>query len=73
MLLQTQVSVECYPEVCYYRHRCLLSVQGATGGLWSFPLEFIAAEPEPDDIIYIEAAGLNKLSTVSFHLSSYCE
>jgi len=55
------------------RHRCTLIVEGAIGGRWSFPLEFSASEPEPDDVINIEAAGLNKLSTTSFYLSSYLE
>jgi len=59
--------------VCEYRHRCQLIVQGAKGGRWSFPLEFTAAEPEPDEVINIQAVGLNKLSTVSFHLNSYNE
>jgi len=51
----------------------MLMVEGANGGRWSFPLEFSASEPEPDDVIYIEAVGLNKLSTTSFYLSSYLE
>ena len=51
----------------------MLIVEGASGGRWSFPLEFSASEPEPDDVICIEAAGLNKLSTTSFYLSSYLE
>jgi len=55
------------------RRRCILIVEGASGGRWSFPLEFSASEPEPDDVIYIEAAGLNKLSTTSFYLSSNLE
>jgi hypothetical protein len=55
------------------KHRVLLSVQGASGGRWSFPLEFRATEPEPDDIIRIEAIGLNKISTVAFRLSSHLD
>jgi hypothetical protein len=55
------------------KHRLLLSVQGASGGRWSFPLEFRATEAEPDDVIYIEAVGLNKLSTVAFRLCSHLD
>merc|ERR1712178_20544 len=51
-------------------HSVQLLVKGATGGLWRFPLQFSASEPEPDDSIVIEAAGLNKESVVCFRLSS---
>ena len=47
-----------------------LVVQNEEGGLWRFPLQFNATEPEPDDTIYIEAAGLNKESSVGFRLNS---
>jgi len=47
-----------------------LVVEGVHGGKWKFPLRFVSSEPEPDDIIHIEAAGLNKESMVSFRLSS---
>jgi len=49
-------------------------VEGAAGGRWTFPLQFTADEPEPDEIIYIQAdQGLHKLSTTSFYLSNYLE
>ena len=77
------VTFQCLPSIkleivgtnasLFFRHRCVLTVQGASGGLWNFPLEFSASEPEPDEVIYIEAAGLNKLSTASFSLFSYAE
>jgi hypothetical protein len=45
-------------------------VQGATGGMWRFPLRFVATEPEPDDLIIIEASALNRESAVGFRLTS---
>ncbi|XP_076799523.1 cilia- and flagella-associated protein 47-like isoform X2 [Clavelina lepadiformis] len=48
-----------------------LTVASATGGVWSFPLSIRASEPPPDDVIYVEAAGLGKGSTVSFLLYSH--
>ena len=48
----------------------MLQVKGATGGLWKFPLHFIATEPDADDVITIEAAGLSKESSVGFRLHS---
>uniref|UniRef100_A0ACB8FHQ6 Uncharacterized protein n=1 Tax=Sphaerodactylus townsendi TaxID=933632 RepID=A0ACB8FHQ6_9SAUR len=47
-----------------------LVVQCITGGIWKFPLLLVATEPEVDDVISIEAAGLNKDSVVSFRLTS---
>ncbi|NXA41250.1 CFA47 protein, partial [Eudromia elegans] len=52
------------------RNAATLVVQCATGGIWKFPLLFIATEPEVDDVINIEAAGLNKESVVGFRLTS---
>ncbi|NWV38596.1 CFA47 protein, partial [Grantiella picta] len=52
------------------RTEALLAVQCTTGGLWKFPLLFIATEPEVDDVINIEAVGLNKESIVGFKLTS---
>ena len=52
------------------RHEAHLLVQGATGGLWRFPLRFQATEPEPDDLVVVEAAGLNRESAVAFRLTS---
>lgn len=45
-------------------------MQGVNGGKWKFPLCFISTEPEPDDVIPIEALGLNKESKVAFRLTS---
>ncbi|KGL74027.1 Putative uncharacterized protein CXorf30, partial [Tinamus guttatus] len=52
------------------RNAATLVVQCATGGIWKFPLLFIAMEPEVDDVINIEAAGLNKEAVVGFRLTS---
>ncbi|NXU12752.1 CFA47 protein, partial [Pardalotus punctatus] len=52
------------------RTEAFLAVQCTTGGLWKFPLLFIATEPEVDDVINIEAVGLNKESIVGFKLTS---
>ncbi|XP_070190234.1 cilia and flagella-associated protein 47-like isoform X3 [Littorina saxatilis] len=47
-----------------------LSVTGAMGGLWKFPVRFVATDPPVDDIIHVEASGLGKLSSVGFRLHS---
>ncbi|XP_030312325.1 cilia- and flagella-associated protein 47 [Calypte anna] len=52
------------------RYKATLIVQCARGGVWKFPVLFIATEPEVDDVINIEAVGLNKESLVSFRLTS---
>ncbi|XP_060129517.1 cilia- and flagella-associated protein 47 isoform X2 [Zootoca vivipara] len=52
------------------RHPATLVVQCVTGGIWKFPILFVATEPEVDDVINIEAAGLNKESVVKFKLTS---
>ncbi|NWS75293.1 CFA47 protein, partial [Crotophaga sulcirostris] len=52
------------------RNEAALVVQCTAGGIWKFPILFIATEPEVDDVINIEAAGLNKESTVGFKLTS---
>ena len=51
---------------------------GGSGGVWNFPVQLLAAPADPapadpDDIIVIEAAGLNKESQVQFRLSSLQE
>lgn len=51
-------------------HNVELVVRAATGGLWRFPVKFVAAEPPVDDTITIEATGLNKESSVGFRLTS---
>ncbi|XP_063160761.1 cilia- and flagella-associated protein 47 [Candoia aspera] len=52
------------------RNPATLVVQHCTGGIWKFPILFIATDPEVDDVINIEAIGLNKESVVSFKLTS---
>ncbi|NXP41757.1 CFA47 protein, partial [Leiothrix lutea] len=52
------------------RNEATVVIQCTAGGLWKFPLVFIATEPEVDDVINIEAVGLNKESVVGFKLSS---
>ncbi|XP_045065582.1 cilia- and flagella-associated protein 47-like isoform X3 [Coregonus clupeaformis] len=52
--------------------RCsaVLAVQCVTGGLWKFPISLISTEPQVDDVITINAAGLHKTSAVGFRLTS---
>ncbi|NXI15728.1 CFA47 protein, partial [Irena cyanogastra] len=52
------------------RNEATVAIQCTAGGLWKFPLVFIATEPEVDDVINIEAVGLNKESIVGFKLTS---
>ncbi|NXB02905.1 CFA47 protein, partial [Cnemophilus loriae] len=52
------------------RNEATLVIQCTAGGLWKFPLVFIATEPEVDDVINIVAVGLNKESIVGFKLTS---
>ncbi|KAL9867454.1 cilia- and flagella-associated protein 47 [Geothlypis trichas] len=52
------------------RSEATLVIQCTAGGLWKFPLVFIATEPDVDDVINIEAVGLNKESIVGFKLTS---
>ncbi|XP_009333062.1 PREDICTED: putative uncharacterized protein CXorf30 homolog [Pygoscelis adeliae] len=52
------------------RNEATLVVQCTTGGVWKFPMLFIATEPEVDDVINIEAVGLHKESIVGFKLTS---
>ncbi|XP_052530326.1 cilia- and flagella-associated protein 47 [Tympanuchus pallidicinctus] len=52
------------------RNEGTLVVQCTARGVWKFPLLFIATEPEVDDVINIEAIGLNKESVVDFKLTS---
>ena len=55
-----------------YLYRCTveLEVRGIAGGVWTFPITVDALESKPDDIIVIEAQGLNKETTVGFRLTS---
>ncbi|XP_056412134.1 cilia- and flagella-associated protein 47 isoform X3 [Hyla sarda] len=52
------------------RHSAVLVVQCVTGGIWKFPIQFVSTEPNVDDVIQIEAVGLNKESAVGFRLTS---
>ncbi|XP_072708577.1 cilia- and flagella-associated protein 47 [Ciconia boyciana] len=52
------------------RSEATLVVQCTTGGVWKFPMLFIATEPEVDDVINIEGIGLKKESIVVFKLTS---
>ncbi|NXV73921.1 CFA47 protein, partial [Atlantisia rogersi] len=52
------------------RNEATLVVECTTGGVWKFPMLFIATKPEVDDVINIEAVGLNKESIVGFKLTS---
>ncbi|NXO04494.1 CFA47 protein, partial [Rhinopomastus cyanomelas] len=52
------------------RNEATLVVKCTTGGIWKFPMVFIATEPEVDDVINIEGIGLNKESVVAFTLTS---
>ncbi|XP_045552686.1 cilia- and flagella-associated protein 47 [Salmo salar] len=56
----------------YKPRRCsaVLAVQCLTGGLWKFPISLISTEPQVDDVITINAAGLHKTSAVGFRLTS---
>ncbi len=47
-----------------------LVVTAASGGIWRFPLKFTAAEPQPDDVIEMQAVGLNKEVFIAFRLTS---
>ena len=57
-------------SLCPFSHCVELQVRAATGGLWKFPLKFVATEPQVDDTIIIEATGLGKDSSVGFRLTS---
>mmetsp|Transcript_1184 Transcript_1184/g.2413 ORF Transcript_1184/g.2413 Transcript_1184/m.2413 type:complete len:531 (-) Transcript_1184:271-1863(-) len=54
------------------RSAAALVVQKASGGRWRYDLTLEARDPEPDDVITIEAA-LNKTSVVSFRLNNLFE
>ncbi|XP_064167628.1 cilia- and flagella-associated protein 47-like [Anguilla rostrata] len=60
------VFAPCKPTRCAAE----VAVQCITGGLWKFPIMLISTEPQVDDVINIEAAGLNKTSGVGFRLTS---
>lgn len=45
-------------------------MSGSGGGVWKFPLAFAASTAAPDDIVVLEALGLNKEAQVGFRLNS---
>lgn len=51
-------------------HNVTLEVKASQGGVWKFPIRFLALEPPVDDLIDIEATGLSKESYVGFRLTS---
>lgn len=51
-------------------HNVTLEVKASQGGVWKFPIQFLALEPPVDDLIDIEATGLGKESYVGFRLTS---
>ena len=46
---------------------------GGGGGMWQFPIHFKASVAAPDDVITLEAKGLNKGTQVGFRLTSMME
>lgn len=56
----------------FLAHSCMcdLVISNNKGGLWVLPLNLHALSACPDDIITIEAKGLNKEAHVAFNLSS---
>jgi hypothetical protein len=47
-----------------------LVISAGSGGVWKFPIRFLATEAEVDDTITVEAVGLNKEAVVGFRLTS---
>ena len=56
----------------YYSHVVHLVISAGSGGVWKFPISFLATEAEVDDTITVEAVGLNKEAVVGFRLTSQC-
>lgn len=62
------------PFSCVYSCTAELTVSSCDGGgVWKFPVQLTASTAEPDDVIIIEAAGLNKESQIQFRLTSLQE
>ena len=57
-------------SVIFSSHSVVLEVKASQGGVWKFPIRFQATEPPVDDLINIEATGLNKESSIGFRLTS---
>ncbi|XP_052808119.1 cilia- and flagella-associated protein 47-like isoform X2 [Mya arenaria] len=51
-------------------HGVTLEVKASQGGVWKFPIRFLALEPPEDDVLDIEASGLDQDSYVGFRLTS---
>ena len=51
-------------------HLVHLILTAGSGGVWKFPIRFLATEAEVDDTITVEAVGLNKEAVVGFRLTS---
>lgn len=59
---------------CLYSCTAELNVRSSDGGgVWKFPVQLSAGMADPDDVIIIEAAGLNKESQIQFRLTSMKE
>ena len=57
----------------FYSHAVQLVLTSSRGGVWRYPLKFIATEADPDDVIELEAIGLHKNVSVGFRLTSQSE
>ncbi|NWR94555.1 CFA47 protein, partial [Furnarius figulus] len=67
---ETALSIDYEKLKSCKRFKLTVVIQWVAGGVWKFPLLFIATEPGVDDVIDIEAVGLNKESVVGFTLTS---
>ena len=56
-------------------HSCMseLQVTSSQGGVWRFLLHLSATPAAPDDVITVEAQGLNQETQVGFRLTSMAE
>lgn len=50
-----------------------LQVTSSQGGVWRFLLHLAATPAAPDDVITVEAQGLNQETQVGFRLTSMAE
>ncbi|KAM6143220.1 cilia- and flagella-associated protein 47 [Erethizon dorsatum] len=53
-----------------FRSNVSLKIESVKDGIWKFPLILIATDPEVEEIINIQAVGLQKESIVDFRLRS---
>ena len=56
-----------------YRCSCDLYITGREGAAWIFPVHLLATPAAPDDIIIVEATGLNTEAQVCLRLTSLTE